>query len=366
MRPTVMRQPLPVAQRRRRGRRPPRPRQATCSLGRLLPLRRGRPSGNLSTGPRASPTPGLWNSEYATDVAKEEDVLSVRPPDGHRAGAGPGREGAQAVTRAAAVLGALADSPRGELGLTELADRCSLNLSTARRIAAALIEAGLVGQDGVSRRYFLGVGCIRLGAKATHHLGIDSQVIEAMVELSAEVGAGVNLGVLDNGAALYVEKIESPQALGINIPTGTRVPLYCTSIGKVLLAEASAADREVLVAAQSYKSLQVNTITSKERLEAELDAISSQGYAIDDCEFLAGVTCISVPVRRHDVTVAALAIQCPSVHYDRASITVLLPALKATADRVESRLRALGVEGVRDWRSNGNGKDHHRGDRNHQ
>lgn len=287
-------------------------------------------------------------------MPKEKEALPGQAS--HRAEAAAGHDGAQAVGRATALLFALAEAPKGDLSLTELSGRCALNLSTTRRIAAALVSSGLVAQDPASRRYFLGAKCIRLGTKAASHFGIDLQVVEAMMQLAAHVGEGVNLGVLDDAAVLYVEKIESPQALGINLPAGTRVPLYCTSIGKMLLAESPPHQREALLEAQTFEALQQTTITSRSELEGELDLISQQGYAIDNGEFLAGVTCMSVPLRRRAVTVAALAIQCPTVHHDGKSIVELLPELRAAAARIESLFEAVPADTAPRWHSNGQGQ----------
>ena len=173
---------------------------------------------------------------------------------------GEGRvAGAQTISRALEVLDVLRRSDR-DVGLTEISRTLSLHTSTAHRILRALAGAGYVVQSSDSGRYRLGREAFLLGRAAERDLGFDA-VAPLLERLRDETAESVNLVVRDGDHGLVVLRYESAQPLRFTQPTGTRIPLHCTSTGKVLLAYAADTKAEV-AALGDLDELTGSTITS--------------------------------------------------------------------------------------------------------
>lgn len=253
-----------------------------------------------------------------------------------RAADDPGaRDGSQAVHRALRVLTAFLELPGPYVALVDLARHCRLSPSTTHRLVAALVDEGYLAQDRATSRYYLGARVLQLGRRAVQELGMAQRALPVMRGLAQSEQASVNLGVLQQDQAVYIQKVESPQALQLNLPVGTTVPVYCTAIGKVLAAHLPERARRALLSRLRLEPLQRNTITDPEALWQEWQRVRHAGYAIDNEEFLAGVICLGVPIRVAGEVVAAMALQYPKVHLEPGGILSHLPNLQRAAREVE-------------------------------
>jgi IclR family pca regulon transcriptional regulator len=150
--------------------------------------------------------------------------------------------------------------------------------------------------------------------------------------------------VLDATEVLYVDRVRSFRRgqgqVDLNLHTGSRVPAYCTSMGKLLLASLPESEQRGLVAEMKLTKRGPNTITSKKALREELDEVQAAGFAVDDQEFAAELYAIAAPVRNEarDV-VAAVNLVAPSGLISlEGLVDALGPHLVSTADRVSARL----------------------------
>lgn len=225
---------------------------------------------------------------------------------------GEGRvAGAQTISRALEVLGVLRGSNR-DVGLTEISRTLSLHTSTVHRILRALAGAGYVVQSADSGRYRLGREAFLLGRAAERDLGFDA-VAPLLERLRDETDESVNLVVRDGDHGLVVLRYESEQLLRFTQPTGTQIPLHCTSTGKVLLAYSGDAETEV-AALGGLSELTDSTITSARALVRELKQVRKFGYSTNQGERIEGVCGVAAPVRAADGSLlAALAVQGPQV-----------------------------------------------------
>ncbi|UYM03320.1 IclR family transcriptional regulator [Solicola gregarius] len=252
----------------------------------------------------------------------------------------PSREGrvagAQTITRALEVLDLLRGSNR-DVGLTEIARTLSLHTSTAHRILRALASAGYVAQRADSGRYRLGRASFLLGRAAERDLGFDA-VAPVLEQLRDETGESVNLVVRDGDRGLVVLRYESPQPLRFTQPTGTRIPLHCTSTGKVLLAFADDPKAE-LAALGKLEELTSSTITSRAALTRELDQVRKTGYGTNLGERMSGVCGVAAPVRAGDGSLlAALAVQGPQVRMPQNRLDELSTSVIEAATTVSEML----------------------------
>lgn len=219
--------------------------------------------------------------------------------------------GAQTIGRALEVLDVLRKSTR-DVGLTEISRTLSLHTSTAHRILRALTGAGYVVQSADSGRYRLGRAAFLLGRAAERDLGFDA-VAPMLERLRDDTAESVNLVVRDGDHGLVVLRYESAQPLRFTQPTGTRIPLHCTSTGKVLLAFAADTEAEVR-ALGDLDELTDSTITSAKSLLRELEQVRRIGYGTNRGERMEGVCGVAAPVLGADgALLAAIAVQGPQV-----------------------------------------------------
>jgi DNA-binding IclR family transcriptional regulator len=133
-----------------------------------------------------------------------------------------------------------------------------------------------------------------------------------MADLALEVQETVHLAVLSYTEIVYVDKVDSPRTLGVMSKIGQRAPLYCTGLGKVLLAFQPEDELSRIINEIKLKPYTKNTIASKKKLVEELKEIRKRGYALDEREFEEDVECIAAPIRNHlGDAIAALSISGP-------------------------------------------------------
>lgn len=133
-------------------------------------------------------------------------------------------------------------------------------------------------------------------------------------------------------AVVYLDRVEASWPFGLKFEAGSRVPLHCTSMGKLLLGALPRRRRDALIAASALSRYTENTITDRAALRRELDEIRKRGYSVDNQEFLAGVVCLAVPViDKKGAVCAALAISAPEARMSTAEAVTHLPTLLAAA-----------------------------------
>ncbi len=249
-----------------------------------------------------------------------------------------GASGVQSLNRAFAVLERLADA-EGTLGVSELAAATGLPLPTIHRLLRSLTAGGYVRQEP-SRRYALGARLIRLGDAASRSVGAWAQ--PQLRRLVAEVGETTNMAMLEGDAAVYVAQAPSAHSMRMFTEVGRRVMAHCTGVGKVLLSRLDDAAVLRLVRRTGLPAMTDHTITTPERLLAELARVRAEGYAIDDGEQEVGVRCLAVPVEGGPGSIA-VSVSGPSGRLTEDRIPQLVPVLHRAAADLGAELRESGA-----------------------
>ncbi len=149
----------------------------------------------------------------------------------------------------------------------------------------------------------------------------------------------VNLAVLDDNMAVYIEILESNHAFKISAQIGGRDYPHCTSLGKAILAFLPDQEVEAIAAATGLPRLTDRTITSIERLREELEVIRTRGYSIDDGENEEGARCIGAPIfNRRGQVVAAISISGPAQHLSQELIETMGAALLDASASISQEL----------------------------
>lgn len=247
--------------------------------------------------------------------------------------------GVQSVERALAILEILARA--GEIGVTAIADEIGVHKSTAFRLVSALEAAGLVEQAGDRGKYRLGMGILRLAGATTARLDVVQQARPICRRLAAATGETVNLAVLADGAALYLDQAAGSSSLQAHNWVGQHVPLHATSNGKVLLAGLS--PEQLTQTLGSLTAFTDATITTRKRLLAEVEKARTAGHAVAVDELEVGLTAVAAAVRdAHGDVVASISVSGPTFRLDTARLDAVVPELLVAADDVSHRLGWVG------------------------
>jgi len=242
------------------------------------------------------------------------------------------------VQNAARVLKAFLGQA-GQLGPSELSRRLGLGKSTVHRLLTTLAAEGLIEQDPRTGGYRLGIVMFELGQAVRVHMDLHAAVGPVLGELRAQTGESSQVGVLDGHEVVYVDRMESAHSLRLFTETGRRVPVHCTSSGKVLLAYLPEARRQVVLRAAPFTALTPHTITDRSQFAAELERVRRRGWAEAVNEREIGVASIAAPMR--DVSgevIAAISIGVPLARCSVMALRRLAPVIMEAAEAASRRL----------------------------
>lgn len=248
----------------------------------------------------------------------------------------------QSLERGLAILGCFT-SEHPVLGIADIAEELGLSRSTTHRYVTTLLALGYLEQSR-SRKYRLGLRVTDLGMSALSSTGLREHVHPFLEELRQRSGYTVGLAVLDGAEILYVDRAHSwrrgEREIDLDLHPGSRMPAYCTAMGKVLLAYLPDGVQRELIAQMALKRNSPNTITSKQTLREELEQIREDGFAVNDQELRSGLHAIAVPVRdesREAIAAVGIAASPQAISLTEL-IDALSPHLISTAARISSRL----------------------------
>jgi IclR family acetate operon transcriptional repressor len=240
------------------------------------------------------------------------------------------------VVKAIGILDILAAGADVGISLAELSAIIKMPKSSTHRYLVTLQELGLAERkDG--DRFSLGTKVIELAGSflAKSDLRNESQAV--LNDLAEKTGETIHLAVASGTEVVYIAKVESRHALGMSSHIGARLPMYCTALGKAILAFS---DKELLraVLAEPLKPRTPQSLTTGKALTADLDLVRSRGYAIDDEENEAGIRCVGAPIFDYTASpVAAISISVPRERMDQGRLRSLGSLVCEAAQAVSKR-----------------------------
>jgi IclR family pca regulon transcriptional regulator len=248
----------------------------------------------------------------------------------------------QSLERGLAILGCFTPG-RPVLGIADIADELGMSRSTTHRYVITLVALGFLEQ-GASRKYRLGLRVTDLGMSALNSTGLREHSRPYLEELRQRTSYTVSVSVLDGSEILYVDRARSfrrgQNKIDLNLRPGSRLPAYCTSMGKVLLANLPEAEQDGLFADMTLSRRGPNSITSKKALRTELEHVLEEGVAVNDEELAQGLISIAAPLRTESREVVA-AINV-AAHTSMISLEGMVDRLSShlvsTADQISARL----------------------------
>lgn len=224
---------------------------------------------------------------------------------------------------------------RRPLSVSELSALLNVPQPTAHRIVHMLENEGFLEREPGMRKYAPGERLIRLGFEVVS-ISARAAPRRAILEaLSKEIGETCNFGIRVGGHLMYLDRVEAKWPFGLRFEPGSRVPLHCTSMGKLFLSVMPAAQRRRLLSLAPLHHYTENTITDPDLLGAELMRIRAEDVSTDDQEFLAGVVCVAVPIRaRSGRVTAGIAVSAPVARMSMEQALRCAPLLREAAARL--------------------------------
>ncbi|CAM4077683.1 DNA-binding transcriptional regulator KdgR [Vibrio neonatus] len=246
-------------------------------------------------------------------------------------------EAVSSVLKVFSILQALAEQK--DISVSELSQRLMMSKATTYRFLQTMKTLGFVSQEDETEKYALTLKLFELGAKALEYVDLIDIADKEMQEITRLTNETVHLGALDEGAIIYLHKIDSSYNLRMHSRVGRRNPLYSTAIGKVLLAGKS--DEEAIAVLQGVEFVQHTEKTHQniQQLMQEIEQVRVQHFGEDNEEQEPGLRCIAAPIYdRFGNTIAAVSVSFPTVRFDIERKPQYVAMLQTAGKRISEQL----------------------------
>ena len=269
----------------------------------------------------------------ATAVAKR----AAKRDSGRHEAFEQSRDYVQSLARGLAVLRSVAgDGPSATLA--EIATRAGLSRAAVRRLVLTLEHLGYV--QGTGREFRLTPRVLELGYGFLGARDLTDLAHPSMEQLAHQANESCSMAVLDGRDIVYVARVSVRKVMTVSLAVGARLPAYCTSMGRVLLAGLAPAALDVWLEGLETRRYTSRTVVEPARLRRILENVRRDGYAWVEQELETGLCSLAVPLHdRAGEVVAALNLGMP-FHTDarRRAMQEMLPALKEASRAIESRM----------------------------
>lgn len=244
----------------------------------------------------------------------------------------------QSLDRAVAVLEMLGESDFS-LSLAEICQRMQLHKSTAHRSLMVLERSTLIERTQ-DNRFRLGLKLYELGNRAVEQIDLRARIRPFFRRLAGQFGETVHLGVLQKTSVVYLDKVEPNRRICMTSKTGSSNPVYCTSMGKAMLAFLPPEAAEDVISRIRFVRFTPKTLCTREDLMRSLERVRRRGFAIDDEEVEIGVRCLGAPVfDENHMPIAAVSISGPSSRIRAHNVPVIAEQLIRCCREISNSLR---------------------------
>ncbi len=238
------------------------------------------------------------------------------------------------LERGLEVMEILAANPTG-LTLTETAEKAGLTRAGARRFLLTLVASGYAVQDG--RKFLLSSRLLSVARTWLSGASLWGFAEPFMRAVSQRFNESCSAAILAGEDVVYVARVAGARILSVGLHVGTRLPAYCTAMGRMLLSDLPPAKLEAFLSKAKIEAKTPRTITDRKALAAMIAETGRRGYATMDEELELGLRSIAVPIRdRSGRIVAAINVSTQSARFSIAEMErEILPHLREAATRIE-------------------------------
>ena len=277
-----------------------------------------------------------WNESVRPYLPKNGPTPSVRYNESDPfSGTADMTKADTPTLRAFALLEHLVQA-EGPVSLADIVHEFAAPKASLHRMLASLEAGGLVIREpGQKNAYVIGPRLAQLGLGVVMHSGARRTRHAMLSRLVSDLGETCNLTMLHETEVLYLDRVEAPWPLRLDLKPGSHVPAYCSASGKLLLAMLPRDQRMSLTRALKLEHYTPNTITDPELLQAELDRTAHKRVGIDNEEFFAGIVCVAAPVvDERNVCIAAIAVHAPVSRVPLSRALEFVPRLQEAAREI--------------------------------
>lgn len=251
-----------------------------------------------------------------------------------------------AVERGFAVLAAFGRGPK-RMTLTEVAEATDLTRGTARRFLLTLQTLRYIDGDG--KLFWLTPKVMQFSGAYLASTGVAEAARPVIRTLTETLGESSSVAVLDGLDVIYVARVETRRIFSSGLDVGSRLPAYCSSLGRVLLAGMSDAALDNWLQNAPFEARTAKTLTTRDQLAARIQEVRRLNYALIDGEVEIGIRSIAVPIRDSEgLVIAALNVGTSAA---RVSLDQMkkkfLPELRKAAEAIEANIRVWSDAGMR-------------------
>ena len=226
----------------------------------------------------------------------------------------------------------------------ELSKALGLNKSSVTRLLYSLEEAGFLRRDNTTGRYKLTYKLFRIGNVYIQHASLYKEAMPVLSQLVEATRETAQLNVLEKNEVAIIDRIETPESIGLMGLAGVNLPAYCSATGKVLLAHLPDNELDEYFSNVQLKSYTPNTITDRKLILKELKLIKKQGYAICKAELEKQVVGIASPLRnKSGKVIASISIAGPDFRIGKKRVQEhMIKLVTEAAGSISQRLGYLG------------------------
>lgn len=226
----------------------------------------------------------------------------------------------KSVEKAFAVLNAFGDGQR-TMSLSEIAKTLNISKSSAQRFTYTLSELGYLSQAPRSRRWSLTPRTLEVGRAYVATDELIQRAMPHLIALNERVGESVNLSRPDGVDMVFVARFTSHQKTFVQMPIGTRIPIFCTASGRAYMAKLDDVDIQAYLRRSELQAFTGHTLTNAVDIIAEIDYCRESGYALASEQFYIGDLSIAAPVIGADgQPQGAVNVSCPTSRWSMDAV----------------------------------------------
>jgi IclR family acetate operon transcriptional repressor len=228
----------------------------------------------------------------------------------------------QSVAKAMRLLDIIAASAE-PMSLSEIHEVTRWPKSTIHGLLSTMRETSVVAQDSEGR-YMLGIRLFEYGCTLSSSWTIIEKAKPFIQHISYQTGETVFLSILDCGEVITLDRADNRTGLQATAEMGCRLPIHCTSQGKLFLAHMKEEERNEILSRQELTAYTSRTITEESRLLRELELIRERGYSVESGEYKSGLRSVAAPIRdehgnvRYAIGIIGMYRQLETDNFDRA------------------------------------------------
>jgi len=221
------------------------------------------------------------------------------------------------------------------LSLSEIASANGLTMATASRYLLTMKELGYLVQDVQTKKYLPSPKILSLGFSLLKNMNLRKRILPYMMELTKELNVTTQCAVLDGPEIIYIERIRSNDVVNLDLTSGSRLPAYCTALGKAILAFLDPLEVEGILSRMNFFAHTPYTITNKEVLKKDLEAVRSRGYAINKEELTLGLCTFAAPIFKFGKVEASFGLSFPCYRLrDKKAVKKFITRMLEIAQKV--------------------------------